>query len=560
MKKNTLIIILFLPFIMVGQVNFSFSSKSVSGTDLGLVDMNNDQLDDLIGISTSNIQIHFQQPDGTFNIVNHPISATYPPSWSMAVGDYDANGYNDFIWGSGSGAHVLQANSDGTAWSVVATSTDVFTQRTNFVDINNDGHLDAFICDDIDPNEYFMNDGFGNLTLYEGAQYATANGGDCTNPDDPISIDQVGVPGGLGIHPRGGNYGSIWVNYDGDRDMDLFIAKCGDCEVRRTNELYRNNGDGTFTRIDDIANLDDPINTWSSAWGDYDNDGDMDCFIGSSTGSEQHKLMRNDNGVFVDVSVASGVQACQNFYHESVFVDFDNDGFLDIYVNGDILYNDGDGTFTVEAQASTGLSGFGGALGDLNDDGFIDLFRNGIYENDGNSNNYLKVCLEGTNSNKNGIGATIELTTAAGTQIREVRSGEGFKYMNSLTAHFGIGTETEEDIISLIIRWPSGTDDLILSPTENQTLCVTEGETLSLGQSLVEDLILYPNPTKGILNINATYGFENARYTVFDMNGRQIMNSKFESNSIDVSNINSGMYFLRITDSGKSRTQKFIKN
>ena len=223
----------------------------------------------------------------------------------------------------------------------------------------------------------------------------------------------------------------------------------------------------------------------------------------------------------------------------------------------DSLWNDADGTFTVETQASTGLSPWGSAFGDANNDGFIDLFRGDIYLNGTNSNNWLKVCTEGVQSNFNGIGARVEIVTASGTQIRDVRSGEGFKYMNSLDTFFGIGSDTS--ISTLTIYWPSGTVDVVLNPTINDTVCVVEGETLSLEDTLVEDLILYPNPTKDVLNLNTTYGFEDAIYSVFDITGKRVLNSKFNTNTIDVRSLSAGNYILRIINQGQITTQKFIK-
>ena len=551
MKKNTLFLILIIltPIIAIGQVSFTTQSVSVSGTDLATVDMNGDNLDDLVGVTTSTITIYYQQPDGTFNVSSYSIDADYPPSWSLAAGDYNADGFNDLVWGSSTGAQVLRYDPSATGtgsdyvYKVAAISNSVFTQRTNFVDIDNDGHLDIFVSDDIEPNEYWLNDGSNNLTLYEGA-----------DPD--------GIPEGLGVYPSGGNYGSIWIDFDNDRDNDLFIAKCnagGSPSARSENELHQNNGNRSFTEIATTLNLKDEINTWSAAWGDYDNDGDMDCFVGSSVNGIQHKLMRNDGNTFTDVSVSSGVTASQSFYYENVFIDFDNDGWLDIYVNGDILYNDGDGTFTVDEDV---LGGFGGGFGDLDNNGFIDMFRTDIFYNDGNANNWLKICTVGTSSNINGIGARIEIVTNLGevdemTQIRDVRSGEGFRFMNSLNTHFGIGSETEVD--KMTIYWPSGIVDVVFNPTINDITCVTEGETLSLQDTFVNDLILYPNPTKGIINLNTTYGFDEAIYSVFDIGGRRVLNSKFNSNQIDVSELSAGTYILRIMNNNQIKTQKFIK-
>ena len=90
-------------------------------------------------------------------------------------------------------------------------------------------------------------------------------------------------------------------------------------------------------------------------------------------------------------------------------------------------------------------------------------------------------------------------------------------------------------------------------------MVVQEGQSLSLNDTLVDDLIIYPNPTTGIININATYGFETAIYTVFDISGKRILNGKFSDNSIDVTGLADGNYILRIMNEGQIKSQKFIK-
>lgn len=524
-------------------VSFTTASVSAPGTDRGAVDMNGDFLDDIVSISSSSITVNYQQSDGSpFVKVTYPLTgASYSASWSMAAGDFDRNGYNDLVYGNSSGAHVVKANSTGTGYSIEATSHSVFTQRTNFVDFDNDGNLDVFLCDDTAPNEYFINDGT-TLTLWEG--------------DD----SGAPIPGGLGVYSSGGNYGSVWVDYDNDGDSDLFIAKCGGEVERRKNQLFRNNGNLSFTEVSVASNMNDPLSTWSSAWGDYDSDGDMDCFVGSSLTSEAHKLMRNNNGVFEDITASAGLDIFTDKGHENQPFDFNNDGYIDIFSNGNILINDGDGTFTVFPLASP----HEGAVGDLNNDGFLDIFNSQVYYNDGNSNNWLKVCLTGTTSNINGIGARIEVSSPSfnnasskKAQIRDVRSAQGFAYMSTLNTHFGLGSDSTID--SVTIYWPSGTVDIIVNPSINDSLCVTEGETLSLESTITSDLILYPNPTKGLLNLNTDYGFENAIYSVFDITGKRVLNDRFNSNTIDVSELSSGNYILRVIDNGVIKTQKFIK-
>ncbi|MBT8288821.1 MAG: T9SS type A sorting domain-containing protein [Flavobacteriaceae bacterium] len=537
----------------IGPISFTSQTVAATGSDRGVVDMNNDKLDDLVSVTDTNININYQLPGGGFNSVNITTSqADHIPSWSLAAGDIDGNGYNDLLYGGGAGVTFMYANSDGTAFTEQSGSDYVFSQRSNFIDINNDGALDAFVCHDVAPNVYYINDGSGNLTFYQGASTA--------------------VPKGLGTHTSGGNYGTVWVDYDNDRDMDLFIAKCRGGDVtHKWNELWQNDGSGTYTNVADgsgyysttfpaeghnnSSNLGDPVQTWSSAWADFDNDGDMDVYVGASSSSDGgHKLMRNNgDGTFSDATSGSGVSVA-TYGIENAPGDFDNDGYVDILTNGGILFNNGDFTFT----HITNDMPPSGPIGDANNDGFLDVFNGNLRINDGNSNNWLKVCTNGTNSNINGIGARLEITSPGiGKQIRDVRSGEGFRYMSSLNTHFGLGADTS--VTNLTIYWPSGTVDVITNPSINSTLIVTEGETLSLEQSLVQDLIIYPNPTKDVLNLNATYGFENAIYTIFDLNGKRVMNNRFNSNTIDVSQLSTGNYILRILDNGKINSQKFIK-
>ena len=526
---------------VVGPISFTSFNVTASGNDRAVVDMNNDTLDDLVSVSADNININYQLPGGGFNSVNiGTTEADNIPSWSLAAGDIDGNGYNDLLYGGGSGVTFMMANETGTAYTEISNGDYVFSQRSNFIDINNDGHLDAFVCHDVAPNVYYINDGSGNLAFYQGANAAYP------------------IPSGLGIHPNGGNYGTVWIDYDNDRDMDMFIAKCRGGDVtHKINELWSNNGNNTFTNIapNPGVNLADPVQTWSSAWADYDNDGDMDAYIGASSNADGiHKLMDNNgDGTFTDITAGAGVDGAP-FGIENAPGDFNNDGFVDVFTNGQILFNNGDGSFTLVSEGMPSS----GPIGDVNNDGFLDVFYGNVKYNDGNSNNWLKICTVGVQSNRNGIGARVELNSPGlGTQIRDVRSGEGFRFMSSLNTHFGLGADNT--INSVTIYWPSGTVDVIANPPINSTLTVTEGETLSLEQSFVDDLILFPNPTKDILNLNASYGFENAIYSVFDMNGKRLMNSKFSTNSIDVSLLSSGNYILRIMNDGSIKSQKFIK-
>lgn len=533
MKKIILLVLLFTGAQLVeAQVSFTTQNISTTGSNRAVVDMNGDYLDDIVSVTGTNIQIYYQQPGGTLdevNIVTTPADNT--PSWSLAAADYDRNGYTDLLYGGGNGVTFMRANSNGTQFTEVSGSEYVFSQRSNFVDINNDGHLDAFVCHDVEPNVYYINDGSGNLTFFQG---------------------------GIGDYPSGGHYGSVWVDFDNDRDVDMFMAKCGGGLERRENELHLNNGDGTFTEIGAAAGLEDGMQTWSSAWADFDNDGDMDAWIGaSSLGDGFHRLMENNgDGTFTDVIAGSGLTGFNATGIENATQDFDNDGNADIISNGNILFGNGNMTFSILPGV---LPGNNGCLGDLNDDGFIDSFSNGtIYYNNGTGNNWLKLNTVGVDSNINGIGARVEIVTASGTQIRDVRSGEGFSLMSSLNTHFGVGTDT--DIESITIYWPSGIIDVLEDQAVNQTITILEGSTvLGIEDTLVNNLIVFPNPTSDILNLGNLNEFVNPIYTVFDVNGKRVMNAKLTNNFVDVSNLAQGNYILRVFDNSTIKTQRFVK-
>ena len=236
-----------------------FENENIPNTITGdcVVDMNGDFLDDIVSVDwDGQITVAYQQPDGSFSL--ETIASPDPdnnPSWSIAAGDLDNNGYNDLVYGGGSGVSIMMRSTDGTSVEEFTTNDYVFSQRSNTVDINNDGVLDAFVCHDVAPNVYYISDGAGDFQF---------------------------IQGGLGDTPNGGNYGSVWIDYNNDCLIDMFIAKCRGGQVpENINQMFRNNGDGTFTEVSEEIGLADNLQTWSSAWGDYDNDGDMDVFVGA---------------------------------------------------------------------------------------------------------------------------------------------------------------------------------------------------------------------------------------------------------------------------------------
>ncbi|HEX8561905.1 MAG TPA: FG-GAP-like repeat-containing protein [Flavobacterium sp.] len=512
-----------------------------SSYNLCVVDMNGDSKDDIAGVSSNNLRIHYQSTGGAFTVSDFPISgSSMMPSWSLAAGDFNADGFNDLLLGSGSGLSFWKSNSTGTAYTSVTPGQYIFCQRTNFVDINADGHLDAFSCHDVDPNVYYLNNGDGNFTYYQSGT----------------------TPGAysLGITPSGGNYASLWTDFDNDGDSDLFISKCSGPPC----ELHRNNGNGTFTDISALAQINvTPVQSWSSAVADFDNDGDMDILIGSN-GSVNSMFFRNNldtsNNVeeaFTNISLGSGWDTDETSNRDYIAYDFDNDGFVDVLSSSNrIMFNNGDGTFSPSNYPGLSV----GAVGDLNRDGFLDILNNNTVRYAvPNGNNWMTVSLEGVDSNINGIGTRVEINGAWGKQIRDIRSGEGFEFMSTMNAHFGLGEADEID--SIIIKWPSGIVDTIEDPAINQVLHVVEGSTLARGEFASEVFSIYPNPVQDVMNIKLrTDSAEITSVEIFDLTGRLVLTPVLQEEAISVKNLAIGTYLLMLkTADGKQYTHKFIR-
>lgn len=498
-----------------------------------VVDMDGDYLDDIV-VYNGGISIMKQLPEGGFSSTQHNFSGglATQPGWSIAAGDYDKNGYTDLVFGGQNLLTVIKANNDGTQYSEVRYPQSIFTQRTNFIDINNDGHLDLFACHDVAQSHSYKNDGAGNLVF------------------DPSFFPTLAV---------GGNYASIWTDYDNDGDMDMYLAKCrGGAPVgdpQRINLLYRNNGNGTFTEVGAAARVNDGAQSWSTAVEDFDNDGDMDFLL--SNISDSNRLYRNNgDGTFTDVYAASGI-ASQVGSWEVQTGDFNNDGFIDfIWSNGKQLYlNNGNLTFT-----GYNLIFSQGGIGDLNNDGFLDIqMMDKIYFNTPNGNNWAKVNLKGILSNSNGIGARVELYGSWGKQIREIRSGHGFAHQSSLNAYFGIGTATSID--KIVVKWPSGVVDTIENPSINQATLVVEESTLGIAESQNSFFSVFPNPAKDIVNIKLKQiASEIKDIQIYDINGRIALQPTLKENTISVQTLSAGTYVIVIKNSeGKKYSQKFIK-
>lgn len=553
--KNYYILLTILGFSGIAAAQgITFASQNFGGTSTICcgVDMNGDGLDDIVTTNVPNITVYTQKASGGFDAATYNVSGlSTSPGWSIAAGDFDRNGFNDLALGGGSRLAVVKANNGGAGFTRLVNdpstqpnpqtnnfNPSIFTQRTNFVDINNDGNLDLFACHDVDQSHVYRNDGEGNLVF-----------------DIPMfpTLD------------AGGNYATVWVDYDNDGDIDMYMAKCrggapvGD--LQRINLLYTNNGDGTYTENAAEKGIADGLQSWSTAWADYDNDGDMDFVLSNVSSSipandKNRFYLNNGDGTFTDIYESTGLESNVGSW-EVQCADFNNDGFVDfLWQNSKQLWmNNGDLTFT-----GYSLPFSEGAIGDYNNDGFLDVqIGSKVWYNSGNPNKWLTVKLQGVESNINGIGARIEIYGAWGKQIREIRSGEGFSHMSTLNAHFGIGNASAID--KVIVRWPSGTVDTIIDPSSNQSLVIVEGSAVLKTENFTSNnFSVFPNPANEMINLRFSNSMQINTAKVYDLSGRMVLDVAVNNQSVDVKSLSSGSYILTVKNGdGQQFTQKFLK-
>lgn len=479
----------------IGQISFTDQTANLSdpthfsGVAVTINDVNHDGLDDIVILDNGrDLKIEFQQLDGVWTGLNTGVEMDNGNAWGMAVGDASNNGHSDVFSGLfGGRPDYAKANSTGTIYVVSELPTyDLATQCVNLADMDADGDLDFFSCGDTGPSGIWENDGSGSFTY---------------SSDAIIPMTPTPNPG-WGSWDGSGNYGSTFTDYDLDGDLDLYITHCrqgvsNSSDPRRINQMFINDGNGNYTEDFTNANqLRIGAQSWTTDFQDFDNDGDFDAFL--TNHDVNNMLLENQNGVFVDIFNSSGLDMSVGTPIQGLMRDFDNDMYVDIIVTGSdntetyALYrNNGDNTFTKIPGALGGSGLYSLAVGDLNHDGFLDIYGSyatlytnpsstpdAVWINDANDNNWLAVSLEGTISNRSAIGSVVRMYGPWGMQVREVRSGESYGICNSLISYFGLAQNTQID--SVVVDWPSsGIHQVVENPSPNQFLTIVENECVA---------------------------------------------------------------------------------
>ncbi len=516
---------------------------------------------------------------------------------SVSWGDYDGDGDDDLFLANNGPNRLLRNDGGGNFVKLdVSLGGEGDSRAGCWGDYDNDGDLDLYVVNYGTANALYRNDGgeFAEVTegpLGDPGQNTSGVWADwdldgdidlyltCDNArskllrnDGGVFTDLVGDPASFSGWSRGCAFG----DYDNDGDPDLYVTiKDG------PNKLFRNDRGAGFIDVS-AAPVDFAASCKGCAWGDYDNDGWLDLYVVNKDGA--NKLFHNDAGVFSDATDA--VTGDEGDGRTCVWGDYDNDGWLDLFLTNvdgtnKLFQNLHNGSFadsTCGDLATAAMTPWGAAFADDDRDGDLDLyvsnhswqgvpnrmFRNGLI-----GGNWLQVKLSGTNSNRYGLGARVELVADGMTQVRHVAPA-GYLVQAPTTCHFGIGDAFEA---TLRVIWPTGMIQEVLVTAVNQRLEVVESTTTGVETPPI-DLTFrignHPNPFNPSTTISYTLP-EPAKVhlEIFDVVGRLVMTLLdgeakgsgdhavvWNGRTNDGESAASGMYFYRFVAGDHQATQR----
>jgi hypothetical protein len=527
-----------------------------NGSGITFFDYDNDGWDDLsIATAENNTIRFFKNINGFFaeqNINIDNSNSTKQINWI----DIDNDGDHDLFITSDDGGNTLYENLGNMVMQDITLSSGIILDSfpyygASWGDYNNDGFLDVFISiwDSETPNILYKNNGDKTFTIVN---------------------NEVGLSNDAKL-----SFCAAFLDYDNDGDQDIYVAND---RTIYTNDFYRNNGDGTFTEVGALTGTDLAIGAMSVTVDDYNSDGWLDIYVTNEPDGNV-LLKNNGNGTFTNVAAASQVEVNSDCWG-AIFLDADNDTDFDLYVsceqNGSnpsflssaFFINNGHGIFTMNNAVIPGdfAKSYSNAIGDINNDGYTDFVVNNInhpnisvWKNQTpQTNNWLKVKLEGTVSNRNGVGSLIEISINGEKQYRYTLIGEGYLSQNSGTEIFGIGTASNIDYVK--VKWLSGLEDILYDVAANQTLTIVEGATLSMTENRQPQFSYYPNPVKNTLTLKAA-STNIETVIVSNLLGQQVMQLQPDSVNcvLDMSNLPAGTYILRASVDNATETLRVVK-
>ncbi|WP_299217729.1 FG-GAP-like repeat-containing protein [uncultured Dokdonia sp.] len=543
---------------------------SVLGPSISFFDFDQDGWDDItVPASATRDFRFFKNVEGTFEEINLGISSNNIQARHVIWVDFDNDGDYDFFATSDLG-HLWLYRNEGDASFTDITDTSGLPSVTfpywgsSWGDYNNDGHLDVFI------SVRDANQEQGNL-LFQG------NGdGTFINTTLEAGIDTAGYI----------TFCSSFFDYDNDGDQDIYTAndKC-----TTPNTLYRNNGDGTFTDVSIESNTNLYMSAMSTTVDDFNNDGWLDIYVTNfyppfeedvTVGNAY--LINNGDGTFSNIALDNGTRF-DSIGWGAVCLDVINNTHKDLYVSASVngvdgrlssaLYiNDGLGNYTI--ATNTGIENddfisYSNAIGDIQNDGLQDIVvinansePISLWNNTSTTdNNWLKIKLDGTTSNRMGIGSRIKVGIGDNVYYGYTLCGEGYMNQNSSAEFFGLGDATAVDYIE--VTWLSGMIDRLENIDSNQTITILEGSSpLNIEEFVSNDLMVYPNPATNTIHFTYLGNEQLVDIRIIDIHGKIIKTQRIlntnQEHTMDLSNLAAGVYFLSIKDRDRNIVKKII--
>ncbi len=543
----------------------------ILGAGISFYDYNGDGLDDItLASSTSNNHKFLKNEGGYFVEDDLGISNGGSQAKQIIWVDFDNDGDSDFFSASDQSKCRLYRNEGNGIYNEISESSGLPGGEYDFFgaswgDYNNDSFLDLFLS----TRDPFQED--SNLL------YRNNGDGTFTNVTEEAGLDLTGFL----------SFCSAFFDYDKDGFQDIYVAND---KFSTPNLLYHNNGDGTFDSVGETTGAGLYMGAMSTTIDDFNNDGWLDIYVTnfyppeSDNGVVGNAFLRNNgDGTFTNIAEESGTRF-DSIGWGAVFLDADNDTDHDLYVSGNIsdqsdfleaafYENQGNDTFDIPETAGfegDNGSSFSNAIGDVDNDGYpeIIVMNNGfeeiyLWKNETpQDNNWLKIKLEGTESNRMGIGSWIRVGAGGHEQYQYTLCGEGFLGQNSAYEFFGLGNATTVDFIE--ITWLSGQVDYYENFDVNESLTFVEGQGLSLeDKAFATNFIVFPNP----VNKNDVLTIENksalkGTITLYNAVGLEVLNTAINDvrKQLDVSDLATGFYIVQIETKSAIETFKLLIN
>ncbi|HEX7978678.1 MAG TPA: FG-GAP-like repeat-containing protein [Gemmatimonadaceae bacterium] len=490
-----------------------------------------DRSDDERRRSPARLTLYHNEHDGTFRDVTDRAGIDQRGSlMGVAWADYDDDGHLDLVVTAYGHNTLYHGNGDGTFTDVSAESgigaPEGFWAGAAWGDYDKDGRLDLFVTGYVKFSKRSTTTGVSgkydveNPASINPLAFPPERNLLFHNDGNGKFTERAAAAGVVDLDGRG--LSASWVDLDEDGWLDLYVAN----DVSR-NVLYRNRHDGTFEDVAEVAHVSDYRSSMGIAVGDWNGDGAQDLFLthwlAQGNALYDNQLHRPHEGTkraplgFMDEADRYGLgqQSLDFVGWATSFIDYDNDGKLDLFVvNGSTLQKRDDPSSMVPMQSrlfwnrgtregffdvspvggryfGTQYVGRGAAFADYDNDGDIDVFvvNHGgsgvLLRNDGgNKNSWLEVELRGAKGNRQGLGATIRVVVAGEAQVRQVGAQAPYLSQNSPIEEFGLGAHARVDTVE--VRWLDGTRDVRVGVTAKQRLVITEGEAAARVESGVQ--------------------------------------------------------------------------